>query len=205
MQNIPHATTSKIAPTAVIAPHVILGKNVVIEDFCLIGLSGPTDQQTVIGDFAIIRSHTVIYSGNIIGNYFQTGHKANLRECNRIGQGVSIGTMSVVEHHVVIEDEVRIHSQAFIPEFSHLKKKCWIGPNVVLTNAKYPQSENAKKNLEGCEIGEEARIGANSTLLPGIRIGAKTLVGAGSVVTSSFEAGIIIAGNPARLLRKGFY
>jgi len=194
-----------ISKTAVIGPHVHLGKHVVIEDFCLIGVSGPSDEKTIIGDHAIIRSHTVIYAGNHIGNYFQTGNKANIRECNQIGHHVSVGTLSVIEHHVIIEDEVRIHSQAFIPEYCHLKKKAWIGPQVVLTNARYPQSENVKTTLKGCVIHEEARIGANSTLLPGVHIGKKTLVGAGSVVTHSVDAQLIVAGNPAILLRKGFY
>jgi UDP-3-O-[3-hydroxymyristoyl] glucosamine N-acyltransferase len=58
-------------------------------------------EETIIGNGAVIRSHTVIYAGNVIGDRFQTGNKANIRELNRIGNDVSIGTLSVVEHHVV--------------------------------------------------------------------------------------------------------
>ena len=49
--------------------------------------------------------------------------------------GVSVGTLSVVEHHVKIANNVRIHTQVFVPEFSVLEEGCWLGPNVVLTNA----------------------------------------------------------------------
>src|SRR3990172_8357139 len=147
---------NRIADTAKIYPQVKLGENVVIEDFCVIGapFKGQVNEETIIGDNAVIRSHTVIYAGNKIGANFQTGNKANIRELNSIGDNVSIGALSVLEHHIVVEDEVRIHSQAFIPEYSVLKRKCWIGPNVVFTNAKYPRSPNVKEHLQGAVIEE---------------------------------------------------
>ena len=195
-----------IAQTAVIYPHVILGKNVVVEDFCIIGcLPGGSklgELTTIIGDNAVIRSHTVIYAGNRIGDDFQTGNKANIRELNQIGNHVSIGTLSVIEHHVEIGDNVRIHSQVFVPEYSILEEDCWLGPNVVITNAKFPKSPDVKKELKGAVIGNNAKIGANSTLLPGVRIGAGSLVGAGSVVTKDVKADSIVVGNPAQFVRK---
>jgi acetyltransferase-like isoleucine patch superfamily enzyme len=191
-----------IAPTAVVYPGVELGDNVTIEDFCIIGapFPGGADAKTRIGDGALIRSHTVIYAGNTIGHHFQTGHKANIRECNTIGDNVSIGSHSVVEHHVSIENNVRIHTQVFVPEFSTLKDSCWLGPNVVLTNAKLPRSKKVKENLLGPTIERGAIIGANSTLLPGVVIGEKALVGAGSVVTRDLDPRAVAAGNPARVI-----
>lgn len=196
-----------IAETAVIHPNVHLAEGVTVEDFCIIGapFSGHTDEPTTIAKGAIIRSHTVIYAGNTIGMNFQTGNKANIRELNDIGNDVSIGTLSVIEHHVRIEDGVRIHSQAFVPEYTRLRKNCWLGPNVVLTNAKYPQSPTVMDELVGADVGEQARIGANATILPGVKIGKNALIGAGSVVTKDVAAGTIVAGNPARLIRKSFY
>jgi acetyltransferase-like isoleucine patch superfamily enzyme len=189
-----------ISNTAIIYPDVQLGEDVTIEDFCIIGcpFKGSTNEKTIIGDHAVIRSHTVIYAGNVIGNNFQTGNKANIRELNTIGNDVSIGTLTVIEHHVNIKEGVRIHSQAFIPEYSDLGRNAWIGPNVVFTNAKYPQSEAAKDNLKGPEIGENARIGANTTLLPGIKVGRYALIGAGSVVTKNIGDAVVAYGNPAK-------
>ena len=69
--------------------------------------------ETVLGSEALFRSHTVIYAGNVIGNSFQTGNKVNIRELNRIGDNVSVGSLSVIEHHVEIGNNVRIHSQAY--------------------------------------------------------------------------------------------
>lgn len=185
--------------------NVVLGMGVEIGQYSVIGLppksSEESELKTLLGKNSIIRSHTVIYAGNIIGENFQTGHGAFLREDNRVGNNVSVGTKSIIEHHVVIEDNVRIHSQAFIPEFTVLRKGCWIGPNVVLTNAKYPLAPNVKDNLEGPVIGENAIIGANSTILPGVKIGKKAIVGAGSVVIKDVADNVVVAGNPARVIK----
>ena len=172
-----------------ICDNVHLGLDSVIGDYCIIGLSprGKKDGElkTTIGEKARIRSHTVIYAGNRIGTNFQTGNKVNIRESNRIGDNVSVGTLSVIEHHVEIADNVRIHTQAFIPEYSILEANCWIGPHVVLTNAKYPCSPHVKESLQGPLIRQGAKIGANATILPGVEIGVNALVGAGSVVVKA--------------------
>lgn len=198
---------TQIAPTAIIHPNVILGEDVIIEDYCMVGLpfSGVENEQTVIGEHSIIRAGTYIYAGNQIGSYFQTGNKANIRELNHIGDHVSIGTLSVVEHHVTIGNGVRIHTQAFVPEYTTLEDDCWLGPNVVITNAKYPKHSSAKVDLKGAHIKHNAKIGANSTLLPGLTVGVNSLIGAGSVVTKEVADDCIVAGNPARILRKVDY
>jgi acetyltransferase-like isoleucine patch superfamily enzyme len=193
-----------ISKHALIHPGVRLGKNCVIEEFAIIGVPprgyASGELETVIGDNAVIRSHTVIYAGNKIGNNFQTGNKANIRELNEIGDDVSIGTLSVIEHHVQIGSRVRIHTQVFIPEYSILEEGCWIGPNVVFTNAKYPVSPEVKKNLVGPSIRRFAIVGANSTLLPGVTIGEYALIGAGSVVTRDIARKEVAVGNPARVI-----
>ena len=196
-----------IAETAKIYPNVRFGANCVVEDFCIIGcpFAGYGGEETVIGDDAVIRSHTVIYAGNKIGRNFITGNKVNLRELNEIGDGVSIGTHSVIEHHVAIGNGVRIHSLVFVPEYTVLENDCWIGPNVVFTNDRYPQSPKGKKKLDCVVIRERARIGANVTLLPGVEVGSGTLVGAGSVVTENLAGGSIFAGCPARFIREIHY
>lgn len=185
--------------------NVKLGKNVVIEDFCIIGKPprGKEDGEleTTIGDDAVIRSHTIVYAGNQIGDDFQTGHHVVIREENKIGNNVSIGTLSCIEHHIEIEDGARLHSQVFIPEFTTIKKNAWIGPNVVVTNARYPRGKNVKDSLIGATIEENAKIGANVTTLPGVIIGKNALIGSGSVVTKSIEENKVAAGNPAKVIK----
>ena len=192
--------------TSIVHDNVTLGSGSIVEDFCIIGApprgAKPGEVPTRLGDGAVIRSHTVIYAGNVIGRNFQTGNKVNVRESNRIGDNVSIGTLSVVEHHVEIGNNVRIHTQVFVPEYSVLEDGCWLGPHVVLTNAKYPLSPGVKDQLVGPVIRKRAKIGANVTLLPGVVVGENALIGAGAVVVADVPAGAVLVGNPARVIRK---
>ncbi len=191
--------------TALLHPNVTLGADAVIGAFVVIGepprgrVAG--ELPTIIGPGAIIRSHTVIYAGNVIGARFQTGHGVLIREENRIGDDVSIGSHSIVEHHVTLGNGVRIHSNAFIPEYSVLEEGAWVGPGVVFTNAAYPLSRNAKAQLKGPHLRPGAKIGAGAVLLPGVVIGRDALVGAGAVVVHDVPDGAVVVGNPARIIK----
>jgi acetyltransferase-like isoleucine patch superfamily enzyme len=200
----PPVSENENPPFVVMHPNVYLDEEVIIGPFCEIGVpprgAATGELETRIGSQSIVRSHTVLYAGNIIGDGLQTGHGVLIRECNRIGNQVSIGSHTVIEHHVQIADRVRIHSQAFIPEFSVLEEGCWIGPNVVFTNVPHPLCPRAKECLRGPAIRSGAKIGANATLLPGIAIGEMALVGAGAVVTDDVPAGVVVVGNPARII-----
>lgn len=186
--------------------NVSIGRNPDVGQYVVLGKEKSTESSntlmTTIGDDCVIRSHSVIYEGNSIGNNFQTGHHVLIRENNNIGSSVSIGTSTVIEHHVFIGDKVRIHSQAFIPEYTKLQEGCWIGPNVVITNARYPNRGDTKEKLESVCIGKGAVIGGNCTILPGVQIGEFAIVGAGSVVTKDVDSGVVVFGNPAVENRK---
>ncbi len=184
-------------------PNVKIEEPACIEDFVILGKL-PKDSsplKTTIDVNANIRSHTVIYAGNVIGKNFQTGHHVLIRESNQIGDNVSIGSSSVIEHHVNIGNNVRIHSQVFIPEYSVLEEDCWLGPNVVLTNAKYPCSPDVKVNLLGPRIKKSAKIGANVTILPGVVIGENALIAAGSVVTKDVPDNAVVMGVPGQVIK----
>ncbi len=183
-------------------PNVWLGHNVQVDDFVILGRPPrgrePGELALRIGDDAVLRSHTVIYAGTTIGRAFQSGHGALVREDTRIGDDCSVGTGSIVEFKVVMGAGVRLHSGVFVPEYSILEDGCWLGPHVVLTNAKFPLSPRAKETLQGVRVCKRAKIGANATILPGVVIGENALVGAGSVVTRDVPPGTVVAGNPAR-------
>ena len=195
-----------IAASAVVPAWTQLAEGHLVEDFVVLGqrcdpLGDRPALPLIIGANARIRSHTVIYEGNRIGARFQTGHGVLVREENEIGDDVSIGSHTVIEHHVTIARGARIHSNCFIPEFCVLEEECWIGPCVVMTNARYPKSPNAKLNLRGVIVERGAKIGAGAVLLPGVRIGAGALVGSGCVVTRDVAPCVVVAGNPARTIK----
>ncbi len=189
-----------------IHPNVKIGAGEKICSCTIIGVpprgKKPGELGTVIGKDATIRSHSVIYAGNVIGDGFETGHGIMLREKNKIGNNVSIGSHSVIERDCVIGDGARLHSNVFIPEYTRIEDGAWIGPNVVLTNAEYPKGMHSKKMLKGPIVEQGAKIGANATVLPGVRIGRNSLVGAGSVVTKDVPEGSVVVGNPARITKK---
>lgn len=86
----------------------------------------------------------------------------------------------------------------------HLAKGCYIGPNVGLITSNH-QLDNLDSHTQGKEIviNENCWIGMNSVILPGVKLGKNTIVGAGSVVTKSYlEGNIVIAGNPAKFIKK---
>lgn len=189
-----------------IHPNVTLPADAQVDDFVVLGKpprgAEAGELPLTFGAGCVIRSHTVIYAGNTIGANFQTGHGVNVREHNTIGDQVSIGTHSIVEHHVTIGDGVRLHSKVFVPEYSILEAGCWLGPGVLVTNARYPVSKGVKERLSGAHIGPGAIIGASAILLPGVHIGARALVGAGAVVTKDVPPGAVVVGNPARVVKQ---
>jgi acetyltransferase-like isoleucine patch superfamily enzyme len=178
---------------------ISLGKNSVIQENVTLGHL--EDGRLVIGDGALLRSGTIIYSQVKIGNGFKTGHHALIRENSDIGDNVLVGTNSVVDGNCKIGDNVSIQTDAYITAYSLIEDNVFIGPRVVTTNDKY-MFYGAK--LIGATIKKGARIGANSTILPGIVVGEGAVVGSGAVVTRDVPPGVTVVGNPARpLIKKG--
>ena len=177
-----------------------IGPGATIGPYCSLGEEGP-DAELVIGPQAHIRSHAVIYRGTVLGRRLHVGHGAVVRENTTAGDDLSIGTLSVVEHDVTMGDSVRLHSRCFVPELSVLESGCWLGPGVIVTNARYPNRVDTKARLEGVRVGAGAVIGAGAVLLAGVDIGADATVGAGAVVVADVAAGTTVVGNPARSVR----
>lgn len=215
-----------ISDTAIIKENAIIGNNVVIEDNCYIDYGAIIKDNVhikkgsfigvrcilgeylmdffsdkinkvhplIIGENALIRSETIIYGDTTIGSNFQTGHRVTIRESSIIGNNVRIGTSSDVQKECIIEDYVSLHSNVFVGENSVIKNFAWIFPHVILTNDPTPPSET----LTGVIIEAYAAVAAGSIILPGIKIGEESLVGAGSVVTKNVEKETVVVGNPAK-------
>jgi acetyltransferase-like isoleucine patch superfamily enzyme len=195
---------ASLAQNVIMYLNVELGFGTVIENYCSIGHPprGKKDGElkTIIGDNSWIRSFTTIYSGNTIGRCFQTGHGALIREDNIIGDNVSIGTNTVLEFGNRIGNNVRIHSGCFL-EMVTIGNDVFIGPNTVFTDDPHPMNcPRYRECLAGVKVEDLAKIGANVTLLPGIKVGRNALIGAGSVVTKDVPNGAVVAGNPARII-----
>lgn len=133
----------------------------------------------------------------------------NIYGC-RIDSGTSIGAFVEIGKKVIVGKRVKIQSFVYIPEGVIIEDEVFIGPHVCFTNDKYPRAVNSDGTLKSAvewdvvttKVCKGASVGANATIVCGITIGEEAIVGAGSVVTKDVPALTIVAGNPARIIRK---
>ena len=114
-----------------------------------------------------------------------------------IGSDVNICSHCFIENDVVIGDFVTIKNGVCIFDGVIIEDHVFIGPNVVFTNDKYPKSKVRTYTSGKTHVSEGASIGANAVILPGVSIGKRALIGAGSVVTRSIPDFAVAFGNPA--------
>ncbi len=158
---------------------------------------------SIIGENCVLRDFGIIYSKTTLGDFVQTGHHYLVREESIIGNGTLIGSNVIIEDKCKIGNNVSIQSGVYIPTYCEIGDNVFLGPNAVLTNDKYiGYQDPRKRELEGVVIEEKASIGANSTILPGVRIGRNVVVGSGAVVTHDVEPDLVVVGVPARVIEK---
>ncbi len=185
---------------------VEIGEGSIIEGPCIIGKPprGKKEGELTlrIGKNAIIRPFTTIYAGTVIGDEFQSGQCVSIREDNFIGDNVVVGTSSVLEPGNRIGNGVRIHSGCFL-ERVNVGNFVFIGPNTVFTDDPHPMKcPRFEECAKGAEIEDFVKIGANVTVLPFIKIGKNSLIGAGTVITKDVPADSVIVGNPGKVIKK---
>lgn len=197
-------TTPFMSTSALIHDNVTFGADASIGDFCTIGVPprGCDDGQlpTVFGQRARLRSHAVVYAGNLIGDDFTIGHSAYIRESNRIGDRVEIGAFNIWEGQVTVGDDVTFGAQTGIAEFSVIGSGVAIGPHVGLAAVNHPLSTNAKDSAQGPTIGDGVTIGAGVCVKPGLRIGAGAYLEPGAVVVKDVPPFTVVGGNSAKPL-----
>jgi acetyltransferase-like isoleucine patch superfamily enzyme len=133
----------------------------------------------------------------------------NLYGCE-IGDETKIGTFVEIQKGAKIGERCKIGSHSFICEGVTIEPEVFIGHGVTFINDRYPRATNAAGQLQSeadwdCQktvVMRGASIGSGATLLGGVTVGENAIVGAGSVVTENVLADTVVAGNPARVLKR---
>lgn len=133
----------------------------------------------------------------------------NLYGC-RIGDDTKIGSFVEIQKNAQVGSRCKISSHTFICEGVTIEDECFVGHGVVFINDRRPEAVNADGSpkteadwkVVPTRVGRRASIGSGAVILCGVTIGEGALVGAGAVVTKDVPPGAVVAGSPARLLRK---
>jgi UDP-2-acetamido-3-amino-2,3-dideoxy-glucuronate N-acetyltransferase len=145
----------------------------------------------------------------ILGKDVKLGDFINLYGCT-IDDGTKIGPFVEIQKNAFVGKNCKIQSHTFICEGVTIEDEVFVGHGVMFINDKYPRSTTESGGIQTepdwkvipTVIKKRASIGSNAAILCGLTVGEGAIVGAGSVVTRDVAAGTIVAGNPARVIRK---
>jgi acetyltransferase-like isoleucine patch superfamily enzyme len=146
-----------------------------------------------------IHESAEVASSVSLGNGIKIWHHTQIRENTSIGENCVIGKGVYIDHNVAIGKNVKIQNYVSVYNGVVIEDDVLLAPNCTFTNDLYPRSFNKDWKVTATLIKKGASIGANSTILCGVTIGAYSMVGIGSTVTNDTLPHSLMVGNPARL------
>ncbi|MCM8711288.1 N-acetyltransferase [Clostridium sp. SYSU_GA19001] len=217
---------SVIEDEVVIGDNCIIGNNVVIHKGTKIGCNVRIDDNTVIGkqpmravnsifkdekdflpanikDKCLIGAGVIIYCGCEVGDSTLVADLATIRENVIIGEKTIIGRGVAIENFCKIGSNCKLETNAYLTAYSEVEDYVFIAPGVVTSNDNFAaRSKERYKHFKGVTVKKGGRIGAQATILPGKVINEDGFIAAGSVVTKDVEKEVIVAGNPAKVIKR---
>jgi UDP-2-acetamido-3-amino-2,3-dideoxy-glucuronate N-acetyltransferase len=118
----------------------------------------------------------------------------------RIGQDCNVCDHVFIENDVIVGDRVTLKCGVQLWDGIRLEDDVFVGPNATFTNDIFPRSKHYPAAFTETIVRKGASIGANATILPGITIGSRAMIGAGAVVTRSVPPNAVVVGNPAKII-----
>jgi len=148
----------------------------------------------------VLAKHYVIENADIGENTVIRDY-VNIFGC-KIGKNCKIAAFVEIQKDVTIGNSCAIEAFTFIPSGVTIEDEVFIGPHVCFTNDKQPRAVNPSWKTIPTVVKKGASIGAGSVILCGVKIGEKAMVAAGSVVTKDVAEKTLVAGNPAKPVKK---
>jgi acetyltransferase-like isoleucine patch superfamily enzyme len=201
-----------IAPTAVVHEGTVIGDGCKILDGAVVGKPPTLSPRSTarqeqlppleLGAGTIVSTGAIVFAGTRLGARVIVGDQACVRERCDIGDDVVIGRGALVENDTAIGANTKVQAMAYVTAYSTLEANVFIAPCVITTNDNFMgRTERRHALRKGPTIRRAARIGGGAVICPGVEIGAEAFVGAGAVVVEDVPPGVVVVGNPARILR----
>jgi UDP-2-acetamido-3-amino-2,3-dideoxy-glucuronate N-acetyltransferase len=141
----------------------------------------------------------VIDEGSNIGQGTSIWHFAHIMDGCKIGDSCTIGQNVVVSPQVMLGRNVKVQNNVSVYTGVICEDDVFLGPSMVFTNVINPRSfVNRKSEFKQTLVMKGASIGANATVICGVKIGAYAMIGAGAVITKNVPAYALVYGNPAK-------
>ncbi|MCT8977259.1 N-acetyltransferase [Clostridium sp. CX1] len=210
----------------VIGDNCLIGHNVVIHKGTKIGNNVRIDDNSVVGkqpmrsvnsifkdekefppavisEGCLIGAGVIVYCGCEIGEKTLVADLATIRENVTIGSKTIIGRGVAVENFCKVGSNCKLETNVYLTAYSEVEDNVFIAPGVVTSNDNFAaRSKERYNHFKGVTIKKGGRVGAQATILPGKIVNEDGFVAAGSVVTKDVEKEVIVAGNPAKELKK---
>lgn len=173
-----------------------IGAHAQVDADVILGYRYPGDSHpTRIGDYAIIRSGSIIYADTTIGHRFQCGHQVLIRAEVVIGHRCVVHHKCTLEGRLRLGDGVKIMAHVYLPSRTQIGSMVFIGPGTTFLNARYPMREGS---VQGATVEDHVTIGGGVTICPGVTIGRGAFIAAGAVVNKDVPSDTLAVGVPAR-------
>jgi len=163
-----------------------------------------------VHETAYIHPLANVEEGACIGPNTKVWQFATVRRGAIVGADCVIGQGAFVDTDVVVGDRCKLENYVSAHRGARIEDNVFLGPGVILTNDHWPRATTPDGRLQteddwNCEpvtVRRGASVGAGAILCPGVSIGPRAMVGAGSVVTRDVLAHMLVVGSPARVVRR---
>jgi acetyltransferase-like isoleucine patch superfamily enzyme len=205
--------STEIAETAIVYPGTVVGEGCKILDYAVVGKQPTLSPRSTakreelppleLGAGTIVSTGAVVFAGSHLGERVIVGDQACVRERCEIGDDVVIGRGSLVENDSTVGARTKIQALAYVTAYSTLEEDVFLAPCVQTSNDNFMgRTERRHELRKGPTIRRGARVGVGAVLCPAVEIGEEAFVGAGAVVVNDVAPGVVVVGNPARILRE---